>query len=447
MNESSPLVGAPLGATMFRLAVPGVVGALLISFPGLIEVIFLRNSGASALAAVALVYPLMILAGMFSAGAFGGAISGFTARAIGAGDYEEASRVLVCAVLISVIGGLLMWLLVVQFGPFLYEYASDSPTVTQAAQRYAVLLFPAITAYWLINMLSSVLRGSGDMVRPALVAASLLISYTLLAFLIIPGQEASLDEAIESAALAMAGSYLLALMMVIFFVGRSSQLIRFQLNAFSTETFIRIVKQGSLAASQSVMTIIYAMITTLLLSQFGTDWLAGFGLAVRLELIMVPVIFGIGASMIAIIGAYVGAGQRKQAISIAWRGIFINVALIGSLGVFLSLFPGSWCGLVGSDATVIENCSQSLRIIAPTYAFFALGLGCYLASQALTTLEFPVFGALLRLLVVATGFYWVSSANAINDVLYLVAGAAIVYGVVVALGLKLGPWRESENKE
>ena len=431
---------------MFRLAVPGVIGALLTSFPGLIEVVFLRNSGAGALAAVALVYPLMILAGMFSAGAFGGAVSGFTARAIGAGDYEEANTVLACAVLISLIGGLLMWLLVVQFGPFLYDYASDSATVTEAAQRYAVLLFPAITAYWLINMLSSVLRGTGDMVRPALVAASLLISYTALAFLIIPGKEAPLNKAIESAALAMAGSYFLALTIAIFFVVRSSEPIRFRLKAFRTETFIRIVKQGSLAASQSVMTIIYAMITTLLFSQFGTDWLAGFGLAVRLELIMVPIIFGIGASMIAIIGAHVGAGQREQAISIAWRGIFINVALIGSLGVLLSQFSGSWCGLVGSDLSVVENCSQSLRIIAPTYAFFALGLGCYLASQALTTLEFPVFGALLRLLVVATGLYWVGSATSINEVLYLVAVAAIVYGVVVALGLRFGPWSESGNK-
>ena len=59
-------------------------------------------------------------------------------------------------------------------------------------------------------MLSSVLRGSGDMIRPAIVAASLLASYTALAFLLIPGEEASLDHAIKAAAQAMAGSYLLA---------------------------------------------------------------------------------------------------------------------------------------------------------------------------------------------------------------------------------------------
>jgi Na+-driven multidrug efflux pump len=189
------------------------------------------------------------------------------------------------------------------------------------------------------------------------------------------------------------------------------------------------------------MTIVYALVTTVIFSRFGTDWLAGFGLAVRLELIMVPVIFGIGASMIAIVGAYAGAGMREEAISIAWRGIAVNVILIGVLGALLSIFPASWCGLVGSDTAVINSCSQALAVIAPTYAFFALGLSCYLLSQALNTLAFPVLGALARLIIVTTGLYWVGSETSVDTTLYLVAVAAIVYGIVVVVGLRLGPWR------
>ncbi len=440
MSQQSTLVGAPLGPTMFRLAIPGVVGALLFSLPALIEASFLKNSGADALAAVALVYPLIILAAMFSAGAIGGAVSGLTARAIGAGDDREASAVLVCAVLISFAGGLLMWFLVVKFGPLLYHYASDSISVVEAAKRYAGYLFPAITIYWLFNMLCSVLRGTGDMVRPALTAAVLLLSYTGLAWLIIPGA-ASLDEAMKLAAVAMAGSYLIALAMAIWCIARRGQRVRFDLAAFRWQTLFRILRQGLLAASQSVMTIMYALVTTVLFSRFGTDWLAGFGLAVRLELIMVPVIFGIGSSLIAIVGAHVGAGYREKAISIAWRGVLINAALVGVVGLLFSLFPGSWCGLVGSDANVIANCNHSLRIIAPSYVFFALGLGCYFGSQGLNTLKFPVLGAFLRLAVVATGLWWVTAATSVNTALYLVVSAVVIYGLFVAVSLKLGPWR------
>ena len=149
MSQSSPLIDAPLAPTMFRLAVPGVVGALLTSLPGLIEANFLKESGAQALASVALVYPLVILCGMFSAGAFGGAVSGFVARALGAGNQDEASAVLVCAVLLSLAGGLTMWLVVALLGPWVYAYASDSQAVVDSAHHYATTLFPFITAFWL----------------------------------------------------------------------------------------------------------------------------------------------------------------------------------------------------------------------------------------------------------------------------------------------------------
>ncbi len=440
IKTSSELVGAPLAPTMFRLAVPGVIGALLFSIPGLIEANFIRASGTDALAAVALVYPLVILAAMFSAGAIGGAVSGQIAVALGAGNAQDASSVLVCSVLISIVGGVLMWGLVVLFGPVLYNHASDSSTVVRAAQHYAAYVFPAIPAYWLVNMLCSVMRGSGDMLRPAIVAAGLLISYTLLAKWVIPDSGVTLNEAMQAAAFAMAGSFLFALLLAIYFTYKNNHLVRFDVQAYRTSTLFRILKQGLLAASQSVMTICYAMVTTLLFSRFGTDWLAGFGLAVRLELIMVPVIFGIGASLIPIVGAYVGAGQRDRAIAIAWRGILINALLVGSIGVLLSLFPDSWCSIVGSDTTVIDNCAQSLRVIAPTYAFFALGLGCYFCSQGLNTLKFPVIGALLRLLLVASGLFWVSSTTSVFTALLLVASAVVLYGGFVVISLKIGPW-------
>jgi len=60
-------------------------------------------------------------------------------------------------------------------------------------------------------------------------------------------------------------------------------------------------------------------------------------------------------------------------------------------------------------------------------------------ALALKTLAFPVLGALVRLLIVATGLYWVGSETSIASALYLVLGAAIVYGVLVAVDSRLGP--------
>ena len=96
-----------------------------------------------------------------------------------------------------------------------------------------------------------------------------------------------------------------------------------------------ILRAGLLAGTQSTATIVYSLIATGLLGRFSIDWLAGYGLAVRLELVMVPVIFGIGSALIALVGAYAGAGQRARAIEVAWRGTIANIVIVGTIGLVL----------------------------------------------------------------------------------------------------------------
>ena len=125
-----------------------------------------------------------------------------------------------------------MWAVVFLLGPWVYAYASDSPQVVASAHHYATTLFPFITAFWLVNMLSSVLRGCGDMVRPAIVAATLLGSYLVLASILIPDGDSSVLAAVRGAAYAMAAAYLIAMTLVIYFIWHPSQPVRFRLAAF-----------------------------------------------------------------------------------------------------------------------------------------------------------------------------------------------------------------------
>ena len=57
----SPLVGAPLLPTLTRLAVPGIIGSMLQMALIVVEAIFLSRAGTLALAAVATVFPLIML--------------------------------------------------------------------------------------------------------------------------------------------------------------------------------------------------------------------------------------------------------------------------------------------------------------------------------------------------------------------------------------------------
>lgn len=443
-SVTSPLVGAPLLPTLTRLAIPGVIGASIQSLLPAVEAWYLSSAGTVALAAIAIVFPLIMLANMFSAGAIGGATSGAVARALGAGDLDRAASVLRSAVLIGVVGGALMGGLLLLVKSQLFALLGAREEVLQAASAYALIAFAGMPMIWLFNMLCSVLRGTGDMVRPAIGMLVNVIAYALLGAWLIPstGQPGSHVLAVmQAGAMALVGAFAISAVVMLVFVLHRGQPVRMRGGWPRADVTIAVLKPGLLAASQSFMTIAYALIATALLGRLGVDWLAGYGLAVRLELLMVPVIFGIGGSLIAIVGAHAGAGLRERAIQIAWRGTAVNVVAVGLIGAAFAFAPQLWCGPLSSNVTVAAHCGQTLQILGPFYGFFALGLGLYFASQGLNTLLYPVAGAMVRLLLVATGLFWVSTETEPTTILWVLSGAMAAYGLFVALSLKQIGWR------
>ena len=74
------------------------------------------------------------------------------------------------------------------------------------------------------------------------------------------------------------------------------------------------MRAGLLAGSQSIMTVGYALIATGVFARFGQDWLAGYGIGARLELLLIPIIFGIGGATMVATGTLMGAGRRADAV-------------------------------------------------------------------------------------------------------------------------------------
>lgn len=441
----SPLVGAPLLPTLTRLAVPGIIGSMLQMALIVVEAIFLSRAGTLALAAVATVFPLIMLGHMLSAGAIGGATSGAVARALGANDLMRAQSILRSAILIALVGGAVMGTLVTAFGPIFFYWVGARDDVLMAANEYARIVFFGMPLVWLFNMLCSVLRGAGAMTQAALATASVVIVYSFLGVWLIPGGVAftGVNDTMSAAAYVLLIAYGIGIVTVLILILWPGQPIRFIGYGIDWSIVGALLRSGLLAGTQSTATIVYSLIATGLLGRFGVEWLAGYGLAVRLELVMVPIIFGIGSALIAIVGAYAGAGQRARAIEIAWRGTLANIVIVGAIGLTIALNANWWCGGLGSAEEVVAHCSATLQILGPFYGFFAAGLGLYFASQGLDTLGWPVVGALLRMLIVATGLLWFDFGfiTTPNDVLWLVAGAMIFYGLFVVAALRFGAWR------
>jgi hypothetical protein len=131
----------------------------------------------------------------------------------------------------------------------------------------------------------------------------------------------------------------------------------------------------------------------------GPDAIAGYGTGGRLEYLLVPLVFGLGAPLVALVGTNIGAGQRQRALRIALIGGALAFALTEAVGLTAAIWPHAWLGLFGDDPRMLETGAAYLRSVGPTYGFFGLGLALYFASQGAGRLLWPLLAGLLRMLI------------------------------------------------
>src|SRR6185369_2492584 len=114
------LLEGPILSTLMRLATPNVLVMLMQASVGLIETYFVGKLGTDALAGVTLVFPVLMLMQMMSAGAMGGGISSAIARTLGAGRRDDADELARHALAIGLGFGVAFTLGVLIGGRWLY---------------------------------------------------------------------------------------------------------------------------------------------------------------------------------------------------------------------------------------------------------------------------------------------------------------------------------------
>ncbi|MGH8732577.1 MAG: MATE family efflux transporter [Burkholderiales bacterium] len=154
--------------TLARLSAPGVLLVVFQSMVSVGDTYFVGRLGTPPLAGLALVFPLLMLLQMTSAGAMGGGVSSAIARALGSGELAAARRLVVHALVIAAAMGAAFTILILLLGELIYELLGGRGDTLEHALRYSSIVFGGAIAVWIANTFSSVLRGSGNMLTPAL---------------------------------------------------------------------------------------------------------------------------------------------------------------------------------------------------------------------------------------------------------------------------------------
>ena len=437
------LLEAPILPTLLRLGAPNVLVMLAQAGVGLIETYFVGQLGTDALAGMALVFPVVMLMQMASAGAMGGGIASAIARALGAQRRDDADALVLHSMVIALGFGLLFSAAVLGGGRWLYARMGGSGGALDAAMVYSNWVFAGAVLVWLFNSLSAVIRGTGNMAYPAIVTVAGAVGLVPLSAWFIFGGGPLPGWGIAGGAMALLAYYALGSVALAAYLWSRHSLLRPSLRGVRLRwaLFKDILIVGLTGSISTVATNLTIAISTALVGAFGAAAIAGYGTASRLEYLMVPLVFGLGAPLVAMVGTCIGAGQRERALRATWVGAALAFAMTSAVGLWAAAFPHTWLKLFSSDAQMLEAGTLYLRSVGPFYGFFGLGLVLYFASQGAGRLKWPVIGNLVRLAVAGLGG-WLALrwSGALTGVFIAQAVALLLYGLTNASAIAAGAW-------
>ncbi len=428
---------------LLRLAGPNAVAFFVQAAVAMAETAFVARLGAESLAGLGVIFPALMLMQMLANGAVGGAVSSAVARALGAGDRVGAEALVWHAVVMAVAAGFGFFVLHALLGSSLLAAVSASVGVARAAQAYAAILFAGAAFVWLAALCSAVFRGMGDMRLPAaLMVVGGLVQVPLAGTLIL-GWFGVPRLGLQGAALAAVAVAVVNSAILLLRLARRRSPVRLTRARLRRAVFADVLKVGAPASLSPILTVATVTVMNGLVGSFGVPALAGYGIVTRLEFLLIPLVFGVGAAMTAMVGINVGAGQTARAERIAWLGGALAAALTGAVGLILAAVPGLWLELFTRDQATWDAGAAYLRVVGPFFAFQGLGLSLYFASQGAGTVGWPVAATALRFVLgvggAAIGVHVLGQG--LGFLYAALAAGTLVYGVVTAGSVGLGAWR------
>ncbi len=438
-SARNAVADGPILRTLLSLAWPNIIANSAGVCVVIAETSYIGRLGIEALAAMALVFPLVILTMTMSGGAMGGGVASAIARALGAGDTERASALASHALLIALLFGVSFMVGMLLFGPGLLSLLGGRGAVLDHAVAYIQIFFGGAILPWLMNSMAGILRGTGNMKLP-----SLLILCSALLQIVLGG---TLSLVLGFGMRGVAAGALLAFCVSIsvmgwyLFSGRARVRPKRRGLKVSRAMFADILKVGAVACFSPLQSVLSISIFTHMLAAFGTAVLAGYGIGARLEFMMTTVGFSVGMASVPMVGMAIGAERIARARKIAWIAGIVSFVAVGALSTLIAIVPQLWVDIFTQDENARAAGAQYLRIAAPMYAFIGLAISMYFSSQGAAKVIGPVLAQTVRLVFIAAGgSYLAQHAATATDFFLLAAASMVLLGVLTLASVMLTRW-------
>lgn len=432
VNPAPKLLQGPEAQILRSLMVPMLVGMLAMIVYNLADIYFVARLGTAELAAISFTFPVVFFIGAITVG-FGNGTSSVCARLYGESRVEDVGRVTLHAILLAAATCTTLIIIGLFTIEPLFRLLGANDTTLPVIQRYMRIYYFGLVFMVGPLIANPVLRASGDARTPAMimmVSAGLnIILDPVMIFGLLGVPRLGMQGAAAANVIANCGAMIAAFAALRYranIVFPKSLALR-----LLSDSWRKILHIGIPSMTSAAIAPLTTAFITHQVSGFGQPAVAGYGIASRIEGLVLLVLMALGTAVTPFVGQNFGAGRMDRVKNgLRWCHQFV-VAYGLAVAVLLAVMAPQIVGLFTVNETAISAALLHMRIVPASYLAIGFALA---ASNSLNAIGRPLPAMIISLtrtiLVYAPLAYVLAKAFGLVGVFVAACTANIVAGAL-----------------
>jgi putative MATE family efflux protein len=386
------LTAETLSRAILLLAVPMVLEMVMESIFAVADIFWVSKLGPDAVSVGVVTESLMTILYTLAMGLAMGT-GAVVARRTGAKDPEGASRAAVQAIILGVVVSATIGLVGAAFGTRLMALMGAPPGALALGAAYPRVMIGGSVTVLLLFVINAAFRGAGDAsitMRTLWLANGINIALgPCLIFGWGPFPRLGVTGAAVATTIGRGVGVLYQLRALA--RGRSRLRVRRDQLASDRGTQWAILRLSGTGTLQMGIGMLSWIVLVRIVSRFGANVIAGYGIAFRVVMFALLPSWGLGNAAATLVGQNLGAGRPERAEQAVWRAGMYNFAFLGAVGLLLVIFAPQVVRFFSPVPEVVAAGGRCLRIVSAGFLFYAYGMVVTQAFNGAGDTRTPMF--------------------------------------------------------